>query len=55
VNITHIRVIDKVRKRQHQNPEFGHKWVRLKKNLKKNTLAFKGRLQISKPSISVVN
>jgi hypothetical protein len=55
VSITHIRVIHKVRKTQHQNPEFGHKWVRWKKNLKKSTLAFKGRLQLSKPPISVVN
>ncbi len=27
------KVIDKVKKTQHQNPEFGHKWVKFKKNL----------------------
>jgi hypothetical protein len=36
-----IRVIGKVRKRQHQNPEFGHTQGEIKtKNLQKSTLAF---------------
>jgi hypothetical protein len=36
------RVIHKVRKTQHQNPEFGHTQGEIKKNLQKSTLAFKG-------------
>jgi hypothetical protein len=37
------RVIRKVRKRQHQNPEFGHKQgeIHKKRTAKKSTLAFK--------------
>jgi len=35
------RVIHKVRKTRHQNPEFGHTQVEIKKNpAKKGTLAF---------------
>jgi hypothetical protein len=39
-----IRDIRKVRKRQHQYPEFGHTHgeITTKKNLQKSTLAFKG-------------
>jgi hypothetical protein len=37
------RVIRKVGKTQHQNPEFGHTQGEiLKRNLQKSTLAFKG-------------
>jgi hypothetical protein len=37
------RVIHKVKKTQHQNPEFGHTRGEIHKKLeKKNTLAFKG-------------
>jgi hypothetical protein len=39
----HNRVIPKVRKTQHQNPEFSHTQDEIqKKNLRKSTLAFKG-------------
>jgi hypothetical protein len=39
--IAPIRVLRKVRKTQHQNPEFGHTQDEiLKKNLPKSTLAF---------------
>jgi hypothetical protein len=31
--VRYNRVIDKVKKTQHQNPEFGHKWVKYKKKL----------------------
>jgi hypothetical protein len=51
----HIRVIHKVRKTQHQNPEFGHTWRDSKKNLRKSTLAFKGGMKLRKESILVVN
>ncbi len=34
------RVIRKVRKTQHQNPEFGHTQGEIQKNLQKSTLAF---------------
>jgi hypothetical protein len=33
-------VIHKVRKTQHQNPEFGHTQSEIQKNLQKSTLAF---------------
>jgi hypothetical protein len=40
------RVIHKVRKIQHQNPEFGHTQGEiLKKNLQKSTLAFNGGMK----------
>jgi hypothetical protein len=38
----HIRDICKVRKRQHQYPEFGHTQGETQKILQKSTLAFKG-------------
>jgi hypothetical protein len=41
--IAAIRVIRKVRKTQHQNPEFGHTQGEIKKkNQQKSTLAFNG-------------
>jgi hypothetical protein len=49
------RVIRKVRKTQHQNPEFGLTQGEIKKKLQKNTLAFKGGMKLRKPSILVVN
>jgi hypothetical protein len=53
------RVIRKVRKTQHQNPEFGHTQGEIqKKNLQKSTLAFQQGgglvLKLRKPSILVV-
>ncbi len=38
----HIRLIHKLMKTQHQNPEFGHTQGEIKKTLQKRTLAFKG-------------
>jgi hypothetical protein len=37
-----IRVIRKVRKTQHQNPEFGHTQDEIKKNVQRSSLAFNG-------------
>jgi hypothetical protein len=37
-----MRVIHKVRKTQHQNPEFGHTQGEIQKNLQKSTLASTG-------------
>jgi hypothetical protein len=37
-----LKVICKVKKTQHQNPEFGHTQGEIFKNLQKSTLAFKG-------------
>jgi hypothetical protein len=34
----HIRVICSVMKTEHQNPEFGHKWGEIKKNLAKKCI-----------------
>jgi hypothetical protein len=46
------RVICKVRKTQHQNPEFGHTQGEIFfKNLQNCTLAFKGGMKLKKPSI----
>jgi hypothetical protein len=53
-----IRVIPKVRKTQHQNPEFIDTQGEIFKKLaKKSTLAFKGAggVKLRKPSILVVN
>jgi hypothetical protein len=36
------RGIPKVRKTQHQNPEFGHTWGEIEKYLEKHILAFNG-------------
>jgi hypothetical protein len=50
-----IRDIRKVRKTQHQYPEFGHTQGQFfKKPAKKSTLAFKGRVKLKKPSILMV-
>jgi hypothetical protein len=37
-----VRLIHKIMKTQHQNPEFGHKQGEIKKTLQKRTLVFKG-------------
>jgi hypothetical protein len=37
-----IRVIRKIRKTQHQNPEFGHTQGEIQNNMQKSKLAFKG-------------
>jgi hypothetical protein len=55
--VWHDTGIRKVRKTQHQNPEFGviHQ-VRFKKiNLQKKSISIKGGLKLRKPSILVIN
>jgi hypothetical protein len=42
MDVLDIRLIHKVMKTQHQNPEFGHKQGEIKKILQEQTLAFKG-------------
>ncbi len=42
MDVLDIRLIHKVMKTQHQNPEFGHKQGEIKKTLQEQTLAFKG-------------
>ncbi len=46
------RDIRKVRKRQHQYPEFGHTQGEIFKNLQKSTLELKVGMKLRKPSIS---
>jgi hypothetical protein len=54
--VQHNRVIHKVRKTQHENPEFGHTRVRsFLKPAKKSTLALRGGVKLRKPSILVGN
>jgi hypothetical protein len=52
----YIRVIHKLRKTQHHNPEFGHTEgeIRRKKPAKKY-ISFQGGMKLRKPSILVVN
>ncbi len=49
------RVIQKVRKTQHQNPEFGHTQGEIGKNLAKKYISNQGAKKLRKPSILVVN
>jgi len=50
------RVIRKVRKTQHQNPEFGHTQSEIKKkHAKKYIISIQGGMKLRKPSILVVN
>jgi hypothetical protein len=49
------RAIHKVRKTQHQNPEFGHTQGEIKKNLQKRYISIQGGMKLRKPSILVVN
>jgi hypothetical protein len=53
----HIRVIRKVRKTQHQNPEseFGHTWRDSKKKPAKKYISIQGGMKLRKQSILVVN
>jgi hypothetical protein len=46
-----IRDICKVRKRQHQYPEFGHTQGEIKKKTAKNYISIQGRVKLRKPSI----
>ncbi len=52
---SHIRVIRKVRKTQHQNPQFGHTQVGIFKKLAKKYISIQGGMKLRKPSILVVN
>jgi hypothetical protein len=50
------RVIPKVRKTQHQNPEFGHtQGGEIKKNPAKKYISIQRGMKLRKPSILVVN
>jgi len=50
------RVIRKVRKTEHQSPEFGHTQGEIKKKpAKKKNISIQGGLKHIKPSILVVN
>jgi hypothetical protein len=48
-------VIHKVRKTQHQNPEFGHIQGEIKKNPAKKYIGIQGGMKLRKPSILVIN
>jgi hypothetical protein len=51
-----IRVIRKVRKTQHQNPEFGHTQSEIfKKPARKKYISIQWGMKLRKPSILVVN
>jgi len=45
------RVIRKVRKTQHQNPEFGHTQGEIKIKAAKKYFSIQGGMKLSKPSI----
>jgi hypothetical protein len=49
IKMNHIRVIRKVRKTEHQNPEFGHIQGEIKKKPAKSTLAFNKGMKLRKP------
>jgi len=49
------RVIRKVRKAQHQSPEFGHTEGEMKKKPPKKYINIRGGMKLRKPSILVVN
>jgi len=54
--IAAIRVIHKVRKTQHQNPEFGHTQGEIKKKKPaKKYISIQWGMKLRKPSILVVN
>jgi hypothetical protein len=48
-------VIRKVRKTQHQNPEFGHTQGEIKKKPTKKYIGIQPGMKLRKPSILVVN
>jgi hypothetical protein len=52
---SHNRVIHKVRKTQHQNPEFGHTQGELQKKPAKKYISSRRGMKLRKPSILVVN
>jgi hypothetical protein len=49
------RVIHKVRKTQHQNPEFGHTQGEIKKKPAKKYISIQGGMTLIKLSILVIN
>jgi hypothetical protein len=49
------RVIHKERKRQHQNPEFGHTQGEINKKLAKKYISIQRGMKLKKPSVLVVN
>jgi len=49
------RVIHKVRKTQHQNPEFGHIQGEIQKNPAKKYISIQQGMKLGKPSILVIN
>jgi hypothetical protein len=50
-----IRVIGKVRKTQHQNPEFGHTQGDIQKNSANKYVSIQQEMKLRKPSILVIN
>jgi hypothetical protein len=54
-NFTTLEVSIKVRKTQHQNPEFGHTQGEIKKKPPKKYISIQGGMKLRKPSILVVN
>jgi hypothetical protein len=50
-----IRVIRKVRKTQHQNPEFGHTQGEILKKPAQKYISIQWGMKLRKPSILVVN
>jgi hypothetical protein len=55
LNIWSIRVISKVRKTHHQNPEIGHTQGDIQKKLAKKYTSIQQGMKLRKPSILVVN
>jgi hypothetical protein len=49
------KVMHKVRKRQHQNPKFGHTQCEINKKLAKKYISTQRGMKIRKPSILVLN
>ncbi len=49
------RVIGKIRKTQHQNPDFGHTQGEIRKKPAKKYISIQGGMKLRKPSIFVVN
>jgi hypothetical protein len=50
-----IKVIHKVRKTQHQNPEFGHTQGEIQEKPAKEYISTQQGMKLRKPSILVVN
>jgi hypothetical protein len=50
IKMNHIRVIRKVRKTEHQNPEFGHIQGEIKKKPAKKYISIQQGMKLRKPS-----